>query len=78
MTPSKDGENRYYEEKKDYYISRKAFRYNKKQNKGFKLYKKVKDHCHFTWKFRGVAHSACNLHYKVPPEIPVKIHNGYQ
>ena len=48
MTPSKDGENRYYEEKKDYCISRKAFRYNKKQNKGFKLYKKVKDHCHFT------------------------------
>ena len=41
-----------------------------------KLYKKVRDHCHFTGKFRGAAHSICNLHYKVPQEIPVKIHDG--
>ena len=38
--------------------------------------KKVRDHCHFTGKFRGAAHSICNLHYKVPQELPVKIHNG--
>ena len=38
--------------------------------------KKVRDHCHFTGKFRGAAHSICNLHYKVPQEIPVKIQNG--
>ena len=25
---------------------------------------------------RGAAHSICNLRYKVPQEIPVKIHNG--
>ena len=30
----------------------------------------------FTIKFRGTAHSICNLHYKIPKEIPVKIHNG--
>ena len=42
----------------------------------FKLYKKVRDHCHFPEKFRGAAHSICNLNYKVPQEIPVKIHNG--
>ena len=41
-----------------------------------KIYKKVRDHCHFTGKFRGAAHSICNLHYKVPQEIPVKIHDG--
>ena len=41
-----------------------------------KLYKKVRDHCHFTGKFRGAAHSICNLHYKVPQEIPVKIYYG--
>ena len=28
------------------------------------------------WTFRGTAHSICNLQYKVPREIPVKIHNG--
>ena len=48
----------------------------KKQKKRFKLYKKVRDHCHFTEKFRGAAHSICNLHYKVPRKIPVNIHNG--
>ena len=41
-----------------------------------KSYKKVRDHCHYTEKFRGAAHSICNLNYKVPQEIPVKIHNG--
>ena len=46
-----------------------------KKNK-FKLYKKVRDHCHYTGKFRAAAHSICNLSYKVPQEIPVKIHNG--
>ena len=40
------------------------------------LYKKVRDHRHFTGKFRGAAHSICNLHYKIPQEIPVKIYNG--
>ena len=38
--------------------------------------KKVRDHCHFTRKIRGKTHSICNLHYKIPKEIPVKIHNG--
>ena len=41
----------------------------------FKLYKKIRDHSHFTGKFRGAAHSICNLHFKVPQEIPVKFHN---
>ena len=30
----------------------------------------------FYRKCRGAAHSICNLHYKVPHEIPIKIHNG--
>ena len=41
----------------------------------FKIYQKVKDHCHYTGKFRGAAHSICNLRYKVQRKIPVKIHN---
>ena len=40
---------------------------------------KVRDHCHYTGKYRGVAHSKCNLNYKIVKEIPVLFHNwsGY-
>ena len=38
--------------------------------------KKIKDHCHYIGKFRGAAHSTCNLRYKVPKNIPIVIHNG--
>ena len=40
---------------------------------------KVRDHCHYTGKFRGAAHRSCNLNYKVPSCIPVVFHNmsGY-
>ena len=44
--------------------------------KKFKLYQKVRDHCHYTGKFSGAVHSICNLSYKVPKEIPVVIHNS--
>ena len=43
----------------------------------FKIYQKVREHCfHYTGKVRGTAHSICNSNYRVPQEIPVKIHNG--
>ena len=42
----------------------------------YKKRKKVKDHCHYTGKFRGAAHSICNLRYKVPNNIPIIIHNA--
>ena len=37
---------------------------------------KVRDHCHYTGKYRDAAHNICNLRYKVPKEIPVVFHNG--
>ena len=41
-----------------------------------KKYHKVRDHCHYTGKYRGVAHNTCNLRYKTPKEIPVVFHNS--
>ena len=37
---------------------------------------KVKDHCHFTGKYRRAAHNTCNLRYKVPKNILVIFDNG--
>ena len=36
---------------------------------------KVLDHCHLTGKYRGAAHTECNLNYKIPEFFPVYIHN---
>ena len=38
--------------------------------------RKVRDHCHYTGKYRGGAHSKCNLNYKIVKEIPVLFYNG--
>ena len=40
---------------------------------------KVRDHCHFTGKFRGAARRSCNLQFKKPKFTPVFFHNlgGY-
>ena len=37
---------------------------------------KVRDHCHYTGKYCGAAHSICNLRYKISKEVPVVFHNG--
>ena len=47
-----------------------------KIKKEFKKKQKVRDHDHYTGKYRGAAHSICNLRYKVQKEIPVVFHNG--
>ena len=38
--------------------------------------KKVRDHCHYTGKYRNAPHNICNLRYKIPKEIPIVFHNG--
>ena len=40
---------------------------------------KVRDHCHYSGKYRRAAHSLCNPQYKIPTYIPVVFHNlaGY-
>ena len=39
----------------------------------------VRDHCHLTGKYRGAAHSNCNLNFKYTNQIPIFFHNleGY-
>ena len=40
---------------------------------------RVRDHCHFTGRYRGPAHNSCNLKYRKPKSISVFFHNlsGY-
>ena len=40
-----------------------------------KIFKKVRDHYYFTCKYRGAAHSICNLRFNMSMEIPVVFHN---
>ena len=52
------------------YICKKEF------DKSDKKHHKVRNHYHYTGKYKGAAHNICNLRYKVPKEIPVVFHNG--
>ena len=65
-----------YEKQKLCHICKKKFCYDNNEKNKFKLYQKVKDHCHYTRKFRAAAHNICNLRYKISEEIPVVFHNG--
>ena len=76
MIPLTDKENKFYEKQKVCYIWKKEFCTDENDKNAFKLYHKVRDHCHYTGKFRGAAHSICNLRYKTPKEISVVFHNG--
>ena len=69
IIPLTTKEKIHHSEQKICYICKKEFVKNDKK------YYKVKDHCHYTRKYRGAAHNTCNLRYKVPKEIPVVFHN---
>ena len=70
-------ENKSYEKQKVCYICKKEFNTDENDKNGLQLHHKVRVHCHYTGKFRGAAHSICNLRYKIRKEIPVVFHNGY-
>ena len=75
----------------DFYCRPKPLKLNSKEQKLFEKAKtchicscelkndKVRDHCHFTGKYRGAAHNKCNLMCKKPRVLPVIFHNlqGY-
>ena len=61
-------EQKEYEDAKYCHISKKVFGEKKK-------HRKVRDHDHYTSKYRGAAHSICNLRYSTQKDIPVLFHN---
>ena len=79
MIPLTKKEEENYNNQKVCYICKKEFNNNDTAESSSlerkKTYK-VRDHCHYTGKYRGAAHNICNLRYKVPKEIPIVFHNG--
>ena len=71
---TKEG-NKSYKEQKACHICEGKFCVDK-DDENYINRKKVKDHFHYTGKFRGAAHSKCNLNYKAPKDIPIIIHNA--
>ena len=70
MIPLTKKEEENYNNQKVCYICKKEF------DKSDKKHHKVRDHCHYSDKYRGAAHNICNLRYKIPKEIPIVFHNG--
>ena len=77
ITPLNDEEKEAYENQKNSYICEKKFCTDKNNEKEFNRMQKVRDHCHYTRKYKGAARSICNSNYKIPREIPVVFHNRY-
>ena len=67
-------ENKSYKEQEACHIYEEKFCVDK-DDENYINRKNVKDNCHYTGKFRGAAHSKCNLNYKIPKNIPIIIHN---
>ena len=71
-------EKEQYEKETECWICKEEFDDTADKN-GYKKNGKVRDHCHYTGRYRGAAHNSCNLKYRKPNFIPVVIHNlsGY-
>ena len=72
ITPLTKGKKKVYRRQKKCYICKKRFSTDDNNKK----YHKVRDHCHYTRKYRDAAHDICNLKYKISKESPVVFHNG--
>ena len=72
MLPSTKEEVKSHQDAKVCYLCRKNL---KKALKSIN-YWNVRDHCHYTGKYRGAAHSICKLKFSVLSKIPVAPHNG--
>ena len=74
MLPLTEEELKLYQDTKLCYIYGK--RILKKLSKSIN-YWDVRDHCYYTGKCRGAAHSICNSKFNVPNEIHVAFHDGW-
>ena len=63
--PSTNDEKESYENQEICHICENFFCTDKDNKEEFKKMQKVRDHCHYTGKYRGAAHSICNLCYKI-------------
>ena len=71
MDPLTKEEEESYKNQELYHIYEKEFCTDNN-----KEMRKVRDHCHYTEKYIGAAHSKCNLNYKIVKEILALLHNG--
>ena len=75
MIPLTKEEKKSYKNQEKCHIFEETFCMDK-DDKDYINRKKAKDHCDYTGKIRGAAHSKCNLNYKVTKDIPMIIHNA--
>ena len=64
MIPLTKKEKKSYKKQETCYICAEKFCVGR-HGENYQNKRKVKDHCYYTGKFRGAAHSKCNLNYKV-------------
>ena len=76
MTTLTSDEISIYESKKVCHICKEKFCYDKYKKSEDTLYHEVRDHCHYTGKLRGPAHSICSSRYKIAKKIPIVFNNG--
>ena len=72
MIPLTNEEKKIHHEQKVCYICKKEFSTDDDE----KNTNKVRDHCHYTGKYRGAAPNICNLGCKTPNNFPAVFHNG--
>ena len=76
MIPLTDYEKWEYETQNYCHICKGTFCTDNNDKSIYEVYHKVRDHCHYTRKFRGALHNICNLRYREQREIPVVLHIG--
>ena len=79
MTPlTKEEEENYNNQNVCYICKKESNTSDTTESSSFECKKhyKVREHCHYTGKYRGAAHNICNLRCKIPKEIPIIFHNG--